>query len=304
MSDIRENSNEQTYWRTDVEMPEFAPLSNSVDVDVAIIGGGITGLTTAYILSKEGKKVAVLEADRICEGTTGHTTAKITAQHGFIYDELVSHLGVSGAKLYYQANQRAIDFIRELVSTHQIKCNFEDEHSYLYATTEEGVHKLEKEKQAYEQVGIAHEWLDTLPLNIPIKAALCMKNQAQFHPLKFMAFLANEIIKKGGVIFEQTVALDINHDAKPTVLTKNGYPVTASSIVAASHFPFVDKGGLYFSRMKADRSYIIAAQTEDNWPGGMYLNVDRPSRSIRASTTSDGKTIILLGGEHHKAWTR
>ncbi|MDQ0207131.1 FAD-dependent oxidoreductase [Alkalicoccobacillus murimartini] len=300
MSDTTKNSNEQTYWRTNVQMPEFAPLSSSIEVDVAVIGGGITGLTTAYLLTEQGKKVALLEADRVCEGTTGHTTAKITAQHGFIYDELISHLGKSGANIYYQANQRALAFIRELVSTQEIECDFEDEHAYLYATTDQGVAKLKKEKEAYEQLGIPHEWLDSLPINISVKAALCMKNQAQFHPLKFMAFLANEIVKKGGLIFEQTVALDINHDAKPTVLTKNGYPVTASSIVAASHFPFVDKGGLYFSRMKADRSYIVAAETNDNWPGGMYLSVDKPSRSIRAST-SEGNTTILLGGEHHKA---
>ncbi|MEY8752530.1 FAD-dependent oxidoreductase [Alkalicoccobacillus gibsonii] len=301
MSDLPKQPLENTYWRKDAAMPAFDSLSESVNVDVAIIGGGISGLTTAYLLSQEGKKVALLEADRLCEGTTGHTTAKITAQHGAIYDEFVNHLGVGGAKTYYEANQRAVDFVRELVEEHNIPCQFEMEDAYLYATTDQGVEKLRKEKEAYEVLDIPHEWHESIPLNIPVKAALSMKNQAQFHPLKYMAFLANEIVKNGGKIFEHTVALDVNHDAKPTILTKNGFPVTASSIVAASHFPFIDKGGLYFSRMKADRSYIISGVTQESWPGGMYLHVDRPSRSIRACTNEEGETTILIGGEHHKA---
>lgn len=290
----------KTFWQTHVSMPEYSSLNEDIEVDTVIVGGGITGLTTAFLLSQGGQKVAVIEANRIGEGTTGHTTAKITAQHDVIYDELINHIGISLAKLYYKANQRAVSFMKELVEKHQIDCDFQVENAYLYATTQQGVSKLKKEKEAYETLDIPSQWLDSLPLPIPVKAALSMENQAQFHPLKYLAFLAESITNKGGMIFENTIAMDINHDAKPLLLTKNGAKVQASSIVAASHFPFVDKGGLYFSRMKADRSYIIAAKTEQQWPGGMYLSADQTKRSIRAAT-SDDTTTILVGGEHHKA---
>ncbi|TSB45018.1 FAD-dependent oxidoreductase [Bacillus sp. P16(2019)] len=281
-------------------MPEYTSLTENIEVDTAIIGGGLTGLTTAFLLTQAGEKVAVLEANQIGLGTTGHTTAKITAQHDLIYDELINHIGVSLTKLYYKANQEAVSFIKELVETHQIDCDFQSEEAYLYANTEQGLNKLNKERKAYETLGIPHKWVESLPISVPAKAGLLMEHQAQFHPLKYLAFLASSIKNQGGMIYEDTVAMDINHDAKPKVITKSGATVTASTIVAASHFPFVDKGGLYFSRLKADRSYVIAAEISEPWPGGMYLSVDQTSRSLRSVTNGD-TTTVLLGGESHKA---
>jgi glycine/D-amino acid oxidase-like deaminating enzyme/nitrite reductase/ring-hydroxylating ferredoxin subunit len=289
----------EPYWRDSVDLPSFSSLEEDVRVDVAIVGGGISGITTAYLLQKEGVKVALLEADALLNGTTGHTTAKITAQHGAIYNELIAHFGKKKAKLYYDATTDALHFIANLVKEENIDCDFSTEDAYLYTTTNRGVSKLEKENEAYKELGIEGEFVDSIPLKVPTKAALVMKNQAQFHPLKYLFYLVTKFIENGGKIFEHTVAVDIKDNPKPTVHTKNGAKVVAESVVVASHFPFYD-GGLYFSRMYAERSYVLAAKVQhDECPDGMYLSVDSPSRSLRY-TMVDGEKLAIIGGEAHK----
>ncbi len=290
----------EPYWRDSVDLPSFPTLENDLHVDVAIVGGGISGITTAYQLSKEGLKVAILEADVLLNGTTGHTTAKITAQHGAIYNEFIAHLGEDKARLYYEAANDALQFIQNLVTEENIDCDFSTEDAYLYTTTNRGVTKLEKENAAYKTLGIEGGLVDSIPLKLPVKSALVMKNQAQFHPLKYLAHLVNTIVENGGKIFEHTVAVDIKDQQKPVIMTRNDASVTADHVVVASHFPFYDGGGLYFSRMYVERSYILAAKVKkEECPDGMYLSVDSPSRSLRY-TMRDGEKLALLGGEEHK----
>ena len=146
--------NPEPYWRDYIDLPEFPQLKEDLEVDVVIVGGGITGLTSAYLLVNEGLKVAVLEADRLLNGTTGHTTAKVTAQHDLIYDEFIQNFGKSTARLYYEANTDALNFVKKTVKEHNIDCDFSEQDAYLYATTNEYVTKLEKEAKAYEAIGI------------------------------------------------------------------------------------------------------------------------------------------------------
>ncbi len=289
----------EPYWRDSVDLQSFSPLEEDLRVDVAIIGGGISGITTAYLLQKEGVKVALLEADVLLNGTTGHTTAKITAQHGAIYNEFIAHLGKKKAKLYYDAATDALHFIANLVKEENIDCDFSTEDAYLYTTTNRGVSKLEKENNAYKELGIKGGLVDSIPLNVPTKAALVMKDQAQFHPLKYLSHLVAKFVEHGGKVFEHTVAIDVKDKPKPTVVTKHGAKVVAESVVVASHFPFYD-GGLYFSKMHAERSYVLAAKvTKGECPDGMYLSVDSPSRSLRY-TMADGEKLAIIGGEEHK----
>ncbi len=281
------------------QLPAFPALEKDLSVEVAIVGGGLTGLTTAYLLAKSGIQVALLEADVLLNGTTGHTTAKITAQHDIIYNEFMQHFGAEKAKSYYQANENALHFIRDFVNSERLACDFSDEDAYLYSTTNIGVRKLEQEFKAYENLGIPGEWVEKTPLDLGIKGGLTMKNQAQFHPLKYAAHLIKGAIEHGGIFFGETVALDIEGGEKPTIVTRNGPKISADHVVIASHFPFFDGGGLYFTRMYAERSYVVAATIEQEYPGGMYLSVDNSVRSLRY-TNMDGKKLILVGGEKHK----
>jgi len=289
----------ESYWRTGIEFPGYPSLGEDLNVDVVIVGGGITGITSAYLLVNEGLKVAVLEAGKLMNGTTGHTTAKITAQHDLIYDEFIHNLGRSKARLYYEANKEALDFIKKTVNEHGIDCDFSDQDAYLYATTIQCAKKVVKEAEAYEKLGIDGGLVDTIPFDIAIEKALVMKGQAQFHPTKYLLHLTKLIEDKGGLIFENTVAVNIETGENPTVLTKEGPGVTAKHVLVCSHFPFYEGLGLYSTRMHADRSYALAVKTKKKFPGGMYISADEPNRSLRA-VEINGEELVLIVGESHK----
>ncbi|WP_100405801.1 FAD-dependent oxidoreductase [Bacillus solitudinis] len=300
MTELNSNQTDapESYWLTSTTLPTFPALQQDLDVDVLIVGAGITGITTAYLLKDSGLRIAIVEATSIANGTTGHTTAKITAQHGVIYDELLQHFGREKTSQYYQATDEAIQLIRNIVKEENIQCELINEDHYLYTTNNRGLTKLKKEQKAYEEVGIPSEWVEEVPFEMDIKAAIKMPNQSQFHPLRYIAHLVQELTNKNIQIYEHTVSTDIDAGDIQTVSTRNGAKVRTKYVVSASHFPFHDLPGLYFSRMYADRSYIVAVKTE-KFPGGMYINADQPSRSLRY-TMVDGEKLVLISGEEHK----
>ncbi len=290
----------QSYWIDSSKFESFSSLNRNIQVDVAIVGGGITGLTSAYLLVNAGLKVAVIEAGSILNGTTGHTTAKITAQHDIIYDEFIQNIGKNNARLYYEASIDALHFIKKTVEEHEIQCDFQKEDAYIYATTDAGVDKLEQEAAAYKKLGIEGGLVDDIPFQkLNAKRALIMKNQAQFHPLHYLAELVNIIIEKGGLIFENTTAVNIETGNQPTVLTRDGAKVNCNYVLACSHFPFYEGVGLYSTRLAADRSYILAVKSNQSFPGGMYISADEPTRSLR-SVIINGEEHVLIAGESHK----
>ncbi|MDW0109720.1 FAD-dependent oxidoreductase [Sporosarcina aquimarina] len=281
-----------------MEFPKFPKLEQDLDVDVVVVGAGITGITSAYLLANEGAKVAVLESDEVLNGTTGHTTAKITAQHDLIYAEFIHSLGREKAELYYRANTEALDFMRETVETHGIECEFSTQDAYIYATTEKYAKKIEKEVEAYKTLGIDGGLVDSIPFDIDIQNALVMKNQAQFHPTKYLVHLIQHITEKGGQIFEQTTAVNIDTGDHPAVLTKEDRRIRAKHVLICSHFPFYEGTGLYSTRMYANRSYALAVKTKDKYPGGIYLGADKPARSLRSVTANDEELILIVGEDH------
>lgn len=289
----------KSFWRDSVEIPEFSSLEQDLEVDVCIVGGGITGITSAYLLAEEGLKVAILEANQLLGGTTGHTTAKVTAQHDLIYDELIKNMGKSKARLYYEANMEAVSFIKNTVESLTIDCGFTEQDAYIYSTTDEYEEKVANEAKAYEELGIDGGLVDKLPFDFKIRNAAVMYNQAQFHPLKYLVHLVSKITEKGGQIFADTTAVNVETGDNPTVITRNDHRVTAKYVLSCSHFPFYEGLGLYSTRMYADRSYTLAAKTKNPYPGGMYISADQPTRSLR-SVTINGEEMVLIIGESHK----
>ncbi|WHY01657.1 FAD-dependent oxidoreductase [Neobacillus sp. DY30] len=290
----------RTYWR-EIELPTFETLNEDTTVDVAIVGAGITGITAAYLLTKEGVKVAIIEAGGVLNGTTGHTTAKLTAQHGLIYDELISHFGEEKARLYYESASNAIQFVEKTSNEKGIDCDFSNQDAFVYATTDQYDRKLETEMSAYQKLGINGDLVGNIPFDIQIKSALLMRKQAQYHPLKFLRGLLEEAVKAGCKVYENSVAAGIEdvESSQPKVKIKGGHKVACKQVIIASHFPFYDKPGLYFARMYAERSYAIGIKTNKEYPGGMYISADSPSRSIRF-TPIEGGNLLILGGENHK----
>lgn len=264
-------------WTQTAGLPRFDPLGGDLKTGVLIVGGGMAGLLCAYRLARAGVDYALVEADRICGGTTKNTTAKLTFQHGLIYDELLREFGPEKTRLYLEANRAALEEYRTLCR--DIDCEFEERDAYVYSVSDR--RKLDRELEALSRIGFAAELAEDLPLPFPTKGAVRFRNQAQFHPLKFAAAIA-----KGLRIFEHTKVLELG----PGTAVTNGGTVTAEKIVIATHFPLLNKHGGYFLKLYQHRSYVLALE---NVPplGGMYVDKDDKGFSFR-----DCGDLLLLGG--------
>lgn len=288
-----------SYWIDSTPKTDYPELDSDIKVDTAIIGGGLVGISTAYLLKKEGLKVAVIDSDKIIMGTTGHTTAKITSQHGLIYTRIKEQLGEENAKQYADANEYAISFIENLVKQENIDCDFSFQPAYVYTQTTEYTAALQAEADITSRLGIKASYIEEIPLPFQIKGALRFDGQAQFHPRKYLLHLSSKIHGDGSYIFEGTTVTDVEEGSTLKIKTKSGNTITASNLIIASHFPFYDGRGLYFTRLYPERSYIIGVRAEEKFPEGMYITAEDPGRSLRSQPTNDGE-LILVGGEHHK----
>lgn len=265
-------------WRRTAELPRFAPLEVDLRTDVLIVGGGLAGLLCAYWLDRAGADYALVEADRICGGVTGNTTAKLTFQHGLIYSRLLREFGVERARLYLEANRGALGKYRELCR--EIDCDFQERDNCVYALTDR--RKLDRELEALERLGFRAERAKTDALPMPTAGAVKFPGQAQFHPLKFAAAIA-----KGLRIFEHTKVLELGPG---TAVTNHG-TVTAEKIVVATHFPLLNKHGGFFLKLYQQRSYVLALENAPD-VGGMYVDEGEKGLSFR----NYGGFLLLGGG--------
>ena len=288
-----------SYWYDSVELPRYDKLKEKIKVDVGIVGPGMTGITAAYLLSKQGLKVCLIDAGLLLNGTTGHTTAKITAQHGMIYDEFISHFGEENAKLYYEANNQAKKFIESIIDEYKINCHYTTEDAYLYTESNDYITKLENEYKAYEKLNIKGALTDTVDLPFSVKTALKMSDQAHFHPLKYLKTLLEACKENGVYIYEQTRALTVEHNKHPTIITEDDHRIICRYVIQASHYPFYDGTGFYPAKMYADRAYILACKTNKTVINGMYINAETPTRSVRPIRIND-EDLLLIAGDSHK----
>ncbi len=295
------SSHPASLWQQQQTPDTFSSLNENISADVTIIGAGITGITAAYLLAKEGLNVVLLDAGKVTGGTTGFTTAKISSQHGLIYQDLIKQHGLEKAKIYYEANQEGLSFIQERIHDLQIDCDFDTLPSFVYSTSKEMEQKVEEEANAYLKLGINGGFAHTedLSLPFPIKNGVMMRDQAQFHPVKYLNGLIQAFTELGGNVYEHTRATDIQKDSS-IVKTDDGFEVKSKYIIVSTHYPFNDWSGLLFSRLHVERSYALAAKMGHvQIPDGMYLSADKPTRSIRSATSPNGEKLLLLGGEGH-----
>ena len=268
-------------WTCTATLPAFPKLTEDKKTDVLIIGGGLCGILCAYYLHKSGVNYMLVEGNRILSGITKNTTAKITAQHGLIYADLVKNAGMEKAKMYAEANEKAI---RQYEKQCQgIDCNFEIKNAYTYSLRDR--QKIEAEVKAAEALGLPASFCDTVPLPQKIKGAVCFANQAQFHPLKFASSLIKELN-----IFEKTFAFAIENK---TAITKN-CKIKAQKIIVATHFPFINRYGGYFMKLYQHRSYVSALLNAPKIKG-MYVDEAADGLSFRTY-----ENFLLLGGGGHR----
>ncbi|MDE7262228.1 MAG: FAD-binding oxidoreductase, partial [Oscillospiraceae bacterium] len=266
-------------WKQTVKPPRFPPLERDLNTDVLIVGGGIAGLLCAYCLRQAGADCVLLEAGELCGGVTGNTTAKITVQHGLIYDKLLRTFGVEMTRLYLEANQAALERYRTLCQ--DIDCDFEEQDAYVYSLNRRD--KLEREIKALNQIGFPAEYVPALPLQTA--GAVRFRKQAQFHPLKFLYAIA-----EGLPIHEHTKVLEL----KPGAAKTHQGTVRAKHIVIATHFPILNKHGGYFLKLYQSRSYVLALKNAPKMDG-MYVSESDKGMSFR--TYGD---LLLLGGGAHR----
>lgn len=271
----------KSIWYEDCSFESFEPLCKNIKTDVLVIGGGIAGILTSYFLKKCGVDCVLVEKDRICGKTTGNTTAKITFQHGLIYDKLKSSGGIKTAKGYLNANRSAFAEFEKLCS--KIDCDFEYKDNYVYSVDDSK--KIEKEMSALQKIGYNARLCEKTTLPFDIAGAVCFPKQAQFHPLKFLSHIAS-----GLNIYENTFVRELKDN---TAITDYG-KIKAEKIIVATHFPFINKHGSYYLKLYQHRSYVVALENAQN-VNGMYVDENKKGFSFR-----NYKNLLILGGGAHR----
>ncbi len=281
----------KSIWR-EVSGPTYPPLTEKIKADAVVVGGGITGLTSAILLREAGLSVALVEADRICSGTTGYTTGKLTALHRLIYADIAKTFDEKTAALFAEANSRAIDQVETLVGKYEIDCDFRRLPAYTYTTRTDLVDTLEKEARIAGKIGLPVELVGETELPFPVEAAIKLDNQARFHPGRYLNGLAEKFTANGGRIFEQSRVIGTTSEG---VRTDRG-EIEAKHVIIATLLPILDRG-LLFIKNYPWRSYLLAVSLQDkgSLPAGMYISAEDPVRSLSPA----GEDILLIGGESH-----
>lgn len=271
----------ESIWTATASLPRFESLNGDIKTDVLIVGGGIAGVLCAYRLQQAGVNYALIEGERILNGITKNTTAKITSQHGLIYHKLLQKYGLEKAKGYLEANENAVKTYRKLCRN--IDCDFEEKPSFVYAINKPK--RIEKELEALERIGYQVKFVKDLPLPLSVSGAVRFHGQAQFHPLKFA-----RAIVKGLRIYEETKALEFF----PGEVVTNRGRIQTKKVIVATHFPIINKHGFYFLKMYQHRSYVLALKNAED-VGGMYVDEAQNGMSFR-----NYKDLLFIGGGDHR----
>jgi glycine/D-amino acid oxidase-like deaminating enzyme/nitrite reductase/ring-hydroxylating ferredoxin subunit len=289
-----------SYWlATTDNAPTHPQVSGGEHADVAILGGGIAGVTLALVLARQGVDVAVVEADVVGRGVSGATTAKVTSAHGHCYDELTSKLGADAARGYGEANERALAWMRDLVAAEGLACDWRDKSAWTYATDPKKRETILSEAETAAASGLPATYRDAIPaLPFETVGAVEVTGQAEVHARKYVLGVAGLAVAAGARIFEQSRALGVSTGEPCTVETEHG-DLTADRVVVCTHYPMLDRG-LFFARLGVERSYCVAARATGPVPQGMYYDISSPSRSLRAQPLEDGGELLIAGGEGHE----
>ena len=286
-----------SYWVETSKRPKFNKLEKNIKTDVCIIGAGITGITTAYMLSDKELDICLIDKGEICSGVTENTTAKITSQHGLIYKYLKETFGKEYAKKYLQSNEEAIKGIKKIIDKENISCDFETRKNFIYTCKDEYINVIKDEVETVNELGLNAKLVTKMDLPFEIKNGIEFPNQAKFHPLKYLYSLV-EILKKRDIqIFTNSRVVEIKHDSnKYQVETEDGQIIVAKHIVMATHYPIKNFPGMHFLKMYQDRSYAIAIKPNQEFSKDMYISAETAVDSFRPINNE----FLIIGGSEHK----
>jgi glycine/D-amino acid oxidase-like deaminating enzyme/nitrite reductase/ring-hydroxylating ferredoxin subunit len=284
-----------TLWLDAAPLTDYPPLSSDFTADVAVLGGGIAGLTAALLLKRQGARVALIEAERVGRGVTGNTTAKVSALQATAYSTIRQRHGDEAAAVYAAASVAGVERLATLADEEGIDCDLERRPAYTYAAQESERSAVEQEAAATAAAGLPVEPGAAPELPYPTYGAVRLDRQLQIHPVRYAEGLADAVEGDGSRVFELTRALGVDEGRPCRVQTSRG-TVEAGHVVVATHYPFLDRG-LYFARLKAERSYCIAARLTSGAPvEGMSISAGGSTRSLRSYGD-----LLIVGGEGHPA---
>lgn len=289
----------ESLWVKEMSSQSYPKQTSHVAVDVAIIGGGITGLTAAMILKCAGKTVALIEAKTVADsGTTAFCSAHLTEHLDTNYSDLIRRFGKESVQIVARSNRRAISFIKASVEKHAIECGFERVLGYLFTEDENDVDALREEYEAARSVGSDVILTTDVPLPFVAKAGVCFEHQAQFNPVQYLRGIAPHIAGEGSFIFENTRVLGIEPGDICQVKTEHGI-ISAASVVLATHTPA--EFSFLQLELTAYRTYLIAARLMSNEPftNALFWDMETPYHYIRQIKDAKG-TLLIIGGEDHK----
>lgn len=290
-------------WIATTPDTHYPSLPKNIETDVVVVGGGISGISTAILLKQKGLKIVLVESNRIIEKTTGNTTAKLTALHGLKYNGLLKAFSQEGVKMYADANQAAISCVGQLVKKYNIDCDCLATSAYTYAVTEKDRKLVEDEASAAKKLGLPAEYTTDVPLPYKTYGAVKLTHQMQFHVRKYLLGLAKEIDGDGSYLFEKTKAIDVKKekDGKYIIVTDKG-TIKTTFLVIATHKPFYDPESFY-SDMDEIRDYALGVLLDEPTPQGMFYSTGDDPYSIRYQPTKEGDIVVIGGGweEEQKA---
>ncbi|MEU4221241.1 FAD-dependent oxidoreductase [Actinoplanes sp. NPDC026623] len=289
---------DESYWMESTPTTAYPALTGDVDVDVVVVGGGIAGLSTAWELTEAGRRVALVEADRIAAGVTGYTTAKLSALHTLVYAKIRTSFGPDAARLYAQSQQQAVERVAAVASRLNVDCDLERVPAFTWAESPDRLDRIRAEADAAAEAGLAASFVTETGLPFPVAGAVRVENQAQFHPRKYLLALAADLTSRGGQIYERTRATGLHEGEPCTVTTEGGQTITARQVVLATHYPVFDRA-LLFARLEPRRELVVAAAIPaERDPGGIYLTPEQNTRSVRTVPYHDGQRLLIVTGEH------
>ena len=290
-------SRTESLWRATHQLGGFPALPGSLEADVAIVGGGISGLTAAVILSRAGRRVVLLERDVIGSGETGNTTSHLTEAVDARYKTLISDFGEEGARLVAASSRDAIDWIDAITRQAPMDCAFQRVPGYLYTERRPDLEALADELDAARRAGCAVAWSDDVPLPFPAHGAVRWDNQAQVHATAYLDGLLKEAVTQGAQVFENTRVVGVQ-DGEPCLVETDRGIVRAAHVFVAANVP-VNNRVLLHTKIAAYRSYAVAGAHAPAAVTGLFWDTDSPYHYIRTHTVN-GHTYLIVGGEDHR----